>query len=202
MEGKEEVVKKTTLFIDVFDSLLKVEVNSFEVLHIQMRENKDDFPLVLHRMNFSRLRTLSKHAAKVVINALIGNITADDVCSIRKMMLNGACKMKTLSFFVDAGEVGTPFLEECFGVEIEENWSPRNRIYRSSNSALELYTRNPSIECDLIKYEQSLETTVHRPKYGRMCSPVQEISFHLLDESKVLEKKKSKLRVVKFDHPY
>ncbi|GMT27883.1 hypothetical protein PFISCL1PPCAC_19180, partial [Pristionchus fissidentatus] len=183
----------------VIDSVLELQCEKLSMFP-PSDENDGIILGELPDMNLSRLLNLAGNATKADIKFICQPITAQDLCTIRETMLTRQCKMGSLSILVN-DQVDNSFLKECYGVTMEQEYVGvvRERIYRSTNPDIEMWSRDPAVWLDLSQFEGNFETHIERSKNRAMCVAQNCIRFSVLNDSFV-ESKKTYHKLIKFDH--
>ncbi|GMS85917.1 hypothetical protein PENTCL1PPCAC_8092, partial [Pristionchus entomophagus] len=102
-------------------------------------ETWSDPTLSYPQVNNSTLLTLAMNFDTAQIGLICSHLTVQDLCTIRKNMLEDNFKMKTIWLGVNR-DVAEAVMKECLGVTIEEVHEPiRGRIYRAADESIELY---------------------------------------------------------------
>ncbi|GMS98369.1 hypothetical protein PENTCL1PPCAC_20544, partial [Pristionchus entomophagus] len=95
-----------------------------------------------HQLNLPpRNLSILRNFAQNVRNVYLGfGIFAQELCNLRKIMLEGECKLEKFTVRAER-EMGKSFVKECFGVTIEEVRNDSGKIstmiYRTSDESIE-----------------------------------------------------------------
>ncbi|GMS78191.1 hypothetical protein PENTCL1PPCAC_366 [Pristionchus entomophagus] len=83
---------------------------------------------ILPSINLSILHNFAQNAREVDIWFACFHVSAHDLCTLRKIMLKGDCKLVKCTITLEPG-IEKLFVKECFGVTIEEVKNREERIW-------------------------------------------------------------------------
>ncbi|GMT00002.1 hypothetical protein PENTCL1PPCAC_22176, partial [Pristionchus entomophagus] len=128
---------------------------------------------VLPHLTFSTLLNASRKIRRISIEYLCNLLTGQELFTLRKMILEGDCKLKHISVAVEEREYKS-FMQNCFGVTIEDVKEPnrRTRMYTAEDKSVKLYSDDISIRRVKLNHVESEYLRV-QGAISLRCSQVQ-----------------------------